>query len=220
VIIPFNKVLIKPDADYESAHGLTMVGPEQHHMSIYGTVVVPPDRLLSFGDKIRKAKKHGYEKYHARFLNSITSHIGGPVEIKTGDRVLYNYMAKIKDGRIGDNLLFDYSLLLFNITQQKALNGLVFLEVEEKGRYEDIDGLTIENFDIRRHGFATVRYVGGKTIHRDFEDYEPDIAPGDRVMYDKRFAARIEMDIHNSLTEGTTSLMKTMKRAILCKLIH
>ncbi len=168
--IAWNDVAIIPDEDLEAAKDvlLPLDGKENENMSVRGTVSVVPDRLFCFSKKVRKLV--GLKDPTSIFLSRELSFRSLPhdtkMEVKVGDRVLFQYTRKLEvdDHNYQDGQLIIPYDALHGIEREGfiyPLNGWVFIEIVEKRDVEEIaTGVYHRNLDKNQYGSGIVRYAG------------------------------------------------------------
>ncbi len=199
-MIQFNKVLIEFDPHIEKVGGFDLSSVEdlQHHYSITGVVKAVPKKLL-FAPQ--------YDIVPPGFESMFQD---ADMELEVGDRVMFSYRAHF-------DKLVDYELIVAAIRDEIVpINGWLLVEVDEKPMFENVSGFTVFNRDVNIYGSATVKYAG-KPNKRYIDGWEDDenIGVGSKIMFNKRNAVRMELDLHNSLTDRQSSLFRLQRRDVI-----
>ena len=211
-----NKVLVAIDNHISNHSGFEIVKRQdkQHHYSVRGTVVGVPKDL--FFDKTKMETVLDLPR--VRELNAASMSYKTEMELKVGDRILFSYRAHFEMPMFGDLGLMDYDMIIAAIEKEKIrpINGYLLIEMAEKEMFENIDGFQVYNEDKNIYGYGKVRYAGSPVEYLDYDDIDDEnITEGSVVIFDKRSAARIELDIHNSLTQQQSSLFKMHRKDVL-----
>jgi len=131
--------------------------------------------------------------------------------VRAGDRVIFNFMAHTSGVKVGDCIVMPIDWIYATLDPLQAVNGYVLFEVAEE-KVEDYGGLIYERPDANKYGLGRVVSASrpGEWLHgglwRDVETY---------IWYDKRAAARLELDHKNTLTGNQSSLFKIKASDIL-----
>lgn len=205
-----NNVLVKPDKDYtKTKSGLSIVDEaNQHlHVSVTGTVLQAPKKLIYLGYEIPKLnRENAFDLQRIRDINDLTMPFDTDLEIKEGDRVMFNYLFQIdKLDLFKGNILIPYSELFCRINGDEIypLNGNIIVEQIK----QDVKVNDVKIGEKRSDTEGVVRYAG--CVNRDyltlplqgkFSD-DKRIKVGTKVYFPKNGLSRIEYQLHSSLTD-------------------
>lgn len=177
-----NKVLIKPDEDISSLFGFTL-SDNVEHFSISGVVdSIGPLSQLKLSTRVDEWTR----SYNRQMPKLDVEEIS---KIDTGDKVLFSFFNKFDPTYFEDLLLIDFESIYG--VNGKGANGYALVELLEKEHIESMYGFTVENDDINMYGYGM---------------YE-----GELYAFNPDTAARMEMDMHNTLTTNQSSLFRVKK---------
>ena len=205
-----NQVLIKPDKDYtELKTGLKIVDAANTHLhaSVIGTVLVVPDKLLYLGYEIPKLNRHNQrDVQRIRDINDFTMPHDTDLEIKVGDRVVFNWAFQMdKPDLFKGNILIPYSELFCRINDGEIypLNGRIIVEQVK----QDIIFGGVKVGEKRSDTEGVVRYAG--CLNRDYltlpmqakQSDDPQIQVGSHIFFERNGLTRVEYQLYKELTD-------------------
>ena len=213
-----NKVLVRFDENLEESDGVMIANTEdkQRNYAVKGTVAEVP-KCLVFNDLNEFVKPYS-EQEAVDMKNAYQQSVAfnTDMELKVGDRVLFSYMVHFD--REAQTDFIDYDMIVAKLDPICPLNGFLLVEMNEKNQFEEFaSGMVLYHEDVNEYGFARVKYAGKPVRgYLDYPEVEDDerIVEGSIVMFEKRNAARMEVDIHNSLTENQSSLFKLHRKDV------
>lgn len=193
-----NKVLVKPDSDYTSVSGFDLpLGEDQKHVRVTGVIVATgkfrnkrSEKLLS--DRMGKLIKMNW-----------TMQSDG-ADLKAGDKVVFSFSVRYDCPMIDGCILMSCDRIYGRERDGvfKTIHDWELIQMLEKEDVEEvIPGLYQQNFDKNDYGTGIVRYGSFKNKI---------------VFFDKRHTARLELDYHNTMSNGQSSLFKLDKKHVLC----
>lgn len=223
----FNAVVIDPDSDFGEAGGFILPNEfdTPHHYSITGTVVAAPERLISHGRKLARLERYKSQRNAdiGKRLARMSCEYETEVEVSAGDRVMYMFTAKLDPARFLDTgyLVVRYDMLYCKVVDGAIipLNGNIFVEPIEKERWEEVlPGVHKGHDDLNKYGVGVIKYIG-KPVKSYLRYRRPmdntNYQVGDKVAFRPGAGHRMEMDIHNTLTNKQTSLLVIHRKDIL-----
>jgi co-chaperonin GroES (HSP10) len=207
-------VLIKPDSDYLEWQGFALSGDDADTATVKGEVIDFTPNVCHW-KKVNKLMRRGGEirKQRAAFLTRRSSEFPVGPEVRKGDRVFFSYLARhFKTYK--DMWVVPYDSLVAR-EDLTPLNGYLLLQLIEKPHIQKVSGMYLYNEDANLYGEALV-YKAGATLP-GYLDYpsRPDaneVKEGDRILYDKRYAVRLEIDDFNTANEGGQSSLFRLHR--------
>lgn len=202
-----NTVIVIPDKEIISVGDILLPvhGAEQEDFVISGTVVdVGKTFFYPYDPRPESA-----DIYWRRHYNEISLSYNCPYKIKAGDRVLFHHNANYD--RYGEYLLMKKDMIYAVVSEGiQAVNGWVLFEMEET--VHKIDGIILPVYDKNKYGEGR---VVSKAPLGEYNDYHFEAEfEGDKIYFNKRFASRLELDMHNTLTSKQSSLFKIKRRDI------
>jgi len=180
-----NKVLVRLDPDHKLHDGFTL--PDTvHHMAVTGTVE-------DIGSVMNKSSRFVNEWTRSYYRQIPTLEVSEITPLEKGNRIIFSYISKLDMEMYlsHDLLLISRDLIIGKGTPFEGVNGYVLVRVEEKEAIEDHDGIVVVNDDVNNYGIG---YVGEE-----------------RIGFIRELASRLELDFHNTLTDGQSSLFKIKK---------
>lgn len=206
--------------DFETAEN---VDTQAHHWPISGTVITAPQKNVFYGHDIHRYKRgispESLTPDDLQKLNKMTnasSNVQSPVEVKTGDRVMFDYMMNIlcyQNGMyfntdIGTLFLIRYDNLIGKIVDKEItpLNGNIFFEWEKPKSIGSFDALDIEIYEAKgvqkgkvTHRGTNLRYFlqGSNLI-----DFPTEFNPGETILFKPEYCSMIESQMHLSIFDG------------------
>lgn len=233
--IPTNYVAVKADEDYDNYQvdgrdtgiksGLAF-GTAGQRVSIFGTVVKAPNKLVFLGDEIRETRniygdsEQGTDEADLLKHQSVLYDV--PVEVKAGDRVMYfykNHMDAYRNNMVihtdeGPVMIMRYDTLtavLLSEDELYPLNGYLFIELKEKAT----DKQTTAGIHLLEKTHMGVKFKNkmsiGKVIevgslvngYIEFLNEAPDDATefknGDFIYFDARMTRNLQFNLHQTL---------------------
>lgn len=192
------------------------VDTRAQHWPITGTVICAPKRNIFYGHEIKKEKNGIGDFVNPEIIEKIkrmgdaSVDFQSPVEVKDGDRVLFDYAVPMRcyeDGLyfhtdIGTLLLVRYDKLegVFIDDTIKPLNSNIFFEwslPEKTGSFFNVDKELHETDDIQE---GIVTHVGSvirfSKRGSNLEDCSHQFNVGDKIMFNWFDTTMIESDLH------------------------
>ena len=189
---------------------------EQYHYSVKGTVIDVPEKLI-FREKPLIPKPTPEDIKQMRELNAMSVSYNTDMDLAIGDRVLFSYRAHFeKESKVS---LMDYDLIVAKLDPIRPINGFLLVEMFEKPAFEEVlQDVFVYNEDQNDYGYATVKYAApplkGYLDYPEAED-DPAIKEGSVVCFKKGRAVRMELDVHNSLTNKQSSLFRLHRKDVV-----
>lgn len=183
------QVLIKPDPDFIDKDGFLLDDEDVSNLNVTGTIIdVGPVTDIKFSSYVNE-----WTKAYNREMPKVDCPEITP--LKSGERIVFSFFTKLDPTYIEDLLLIEYGAIFGAGTPLKGVNGYSLIRMAEKEKIEDFGGFFIENFDVNDYG---VGYDGEEL-----------------VFFNPRLAARLELDMHNSLNKGGQSSLFKIKKTNL-----
>lgn len=209
-------VLIKPDQDITQWQGFQLADVGAKEAAVTGEVVSVPEVVCNWV-KVNQMMKRGGEirKQRAAWLTRRSSEFPVEPEVRSGDRVFFSYLVR-HFSMFEDKLVVPYDLLIAREHDLYPLNGNLLVQVTERKNIEKRGAFYMYNSDVNVYGDGVVVRAGqvlpGYLDHPSRPD--TDIKEGARILYDKRYAVRLEVDQFNTTTEGQSSLFRVHRKYV------
>ena len=205
-----NYVLIQPDKDHtELKSGLKIVDAANTHLhaAVTGTVLVAPKELIYLGYEIPNLDRNdanGIQRI--RDINDFSMPFDTDLEIKEGDRVMFNWVYHLdKPELFGKNLLIPYSELFCRINDGEIypLNGRIIIEQIK----QDVVLGGVKVAEKRSNTEGVVRYAGCVNRHyltlpmqAEYID-DSDIQVGTHVYFQNNGLSRVEYQLYKDVVD-------------------
>jgi len=204
-------VVIRPDADYIDKDGI-VVDFSMREATVRGAVVSFTDTPCSWKKVQDLMDKGGYvRQMRAAWLRSRSVEFDAPFDIKIGDRVFFSYLSRFCE-TYNNHWIVDNDMLICK-DDMTPLNGYVLFEVDE---HKDDSWFMFYNEDKNNYGQGTVKHVGAKINYLDstIKSDLLEVSVGDRIVYNKKSAVRLEDDLFNTTTKRQSSLFRIHRKDI------
>lgn len=214
MILPTNMVCVRPDEDILSDNtGLVRRDFAEKHLlkAVTGTVIGVCDRLF-FAER-----RPGIRPEAAQ----LSMEVDVPIEIKVGDRVVFNYIAAVdEDMQVNGDYIISYDQIYARIEPGNAefplypLNG--YLLVDPFTDEDEVGGVMVRKEDVAKWNFGRV-VAEGCMVARYRDGHHPDVMTdmvGQVVAYPSKRAVRIEGDDTKQFGAGRWSLYRLHRRHI------
>lgn len=211
------------------------VDTQAHHWPISGKVICAPKRNVFYGHDIKRLFKDipddsltPYDLERANKMKDASVEVESPVEVKEGDRVIFDYgvnMRCYEDGQyfhtdIGTLFLVRYDKLegVINDNGITPLNGNVFFKWDKKKKIGFLDLPDHEIQDAKGIQYGELTHVGtnlrfsktGFQLH----DCSYDFKVGERIMFNWFDSTMLESPLHFNIFDGE-EIYKIRRRDIL-----
>jgi hypothetical protein len=235
VKIKENYVLVLPDRSYDEdlENGLEISDAfnPAYHWSVHGTVLAIPEKL-SFNkyliSKLKRSTKRVYD-YRldlVRRLYHKSTEYDTDMQVKVGDRVVFNYMSQLtakEEGAIieGGACLMRYDALYMAKRGNEGimLNGFILVEPIELSEQELSQigvGLKIALRDNLKEGYGIVRKMGIPNRSYLSGKYSDgvDLHIGQLVGFDKSNQVTMEWQYHKKENGGKKAWFKMQRKDV------
>jgi co-chaperonin GroES (HSP10) len=146
-----------------------------------------------------------------------------PIEVKVGDRIIFDYKAEDtlrKDfAPINGCYPLRYDSIYVAIRGQEVIpvNGIVIVEADDATVDEQVQAVlkagletTLDIKSMKSKQYGTIRYIGSpveqyaQAFDQDFYEPDADLKVGDRIHFDSRYAIELQYPLHQILDKGRT----------------
>lgn len=198
------------------------VDTQAQHWPITGTVICAPKKNVFYGHDIRKLIDSRGESIdpedmqQANRMKDASVEFQSPVEVKEGDRVIFDYgvnMRCYEDGQyfhtdIGTLFLVKYDKLEGVIHEEEImpLNSNVFFEWEKPDKIGSFIAVEKEIYEVEGIQYGRVTHVGSNirysTKGMQLFDEAHQFKVGDRIMFNWYDATMVESQSHLTIFDG------------------
>lgn len=234
-----NYVLVMPDRSYnedaENGMEISDAFNPAYHWSVHGTVLAIPDNLSFNKYRIKDLKKGAIRVYDhkldlVRRLYHKSTEYDTKMEVKVGDRVVFNYMSQLtalEEGALVDVgremkaclMRYDALYMAKRGNEDIMLNGFILVEpvnLSEDELSQKGVGLKIALRDNTKEGYGIVRRMG--TPNRSYLSgkYSDGINLhiGQLVGFDKSNQVSMEWSYHKKENEGNKAWYKMQRKDV------
>lgn len=199
-----------------------MVDTQAQHWPITGTVICAPQKNVFYGHDIKKLIQSRGESIdpddmkQANKMKDASVEYQSPVEVKEGDRVIFDYginMRCYEDGQyfhtdIGTLFLVRYDKLdgIIRDDSIHPLNSNIFFEWEKPDKIGSFIAVEKEIYEVEGIQYGRVTHVGTNIRYSarglQMFDNPHQFKVGDRIMFDWFNATMIESQSHLTIFGG------------------